>query len=293
MKKAVCIGINDYPGTANDLNGCVNDANDWSSFLKTYGFETELILNTEATKSNILSALENLVAQANAGDVIVFTYSGHGTSVVDTDGDEADGYDEALYAYDGVVLDDDLRDVLQNVKADVHTIIISDSCFSGTVTRVIAAPQAKAKYIPTSEIAENMKVRRKIFSEDEMVEILISGCSDSEYSYDAYIDGKYNGAFTANAINLLKEGQTYNEFYALLRDELPSSQYPQTPQLEGTDENKNRKVFENDIATGSSDALVDSEAQTGQVAEKSWVKRNWWILAMVAVVAVIAILVWG
>ena len=25
-KKAACWGINDYPGTKNDLNGCVNDS---------------------------------------------------------------------------------------------------------------------------------------------------------------------------------------------------------------------------------------------------------------------------
>ena len=28
-KKALCIGINDYPGTDSDLQGCVNDATDW------------------------------------------------------------------------------------------------------------------------------------------------------------------------------------------------------------------------------------------------------------------------
>ena len=33
MKKAVCIGINNYPGTSNDLQGCVNDANDWCALL--------------------------------------------------------------------------------------------------------------------------------------------------------------------------------------------------------------------------------------------------------------------
>jgi hypothetical protein len=27
-KNALCIGINDYPGTQSDLKGCVNDAND-------------------------------------------------------------------------------------------------------------------------------------------------------------------------------------------------------------------------------------------------------------------------
>ena len=33
MKKAVCIGINNYPGIFNDLKGCVNDANDWADLL--------------------------------------------------------------------------------------------------------------------------------------------------------------------------------------------------------------------------------------------------------------------
>jgi hypothetical protein len=32
-KRALCIGINNYPGTHMDLNGCVNDANDWAAEL--------------------------------------------------------------------------------------------------------------------------------------------------------------------------------------------------------------------------------------------------------------------
>ena len=40
MKKAICIGINNYPGISNDLNGCVNDAKDWSALLQGMGFET-------------------------------------------------------------------------------------------------------------------------------------------------------------------------------------------------------------------------------------------------------------
>ena len=37
-KTALCIGINNYPGTQNDLNGCVNDANDWTAELKARGY---------------------------------------------------------------------------------------------------------------------------------------------------------------------------------------------------------------------------------------------------------------
>ena len=45
-KKALCIGINDYPGTANDLSGCVNDANDWVAELTTRGFAVQKLLDS-------------------------------------------------------------------------------------------------------------------------------------------------------------------------------------------------------------------------------------------------------
>ena len=79
-----------------------------------------------------------------------------------------------------------------------------------------------------------------------MPEILISGCSDSEYSYDAEFNGRPNGAMTAYAIQVIKQNPnvTYREFYAGLRNLLPSNDYPQTPQLEGSDDNKDRKLFE-------------------------------------------------
>ncbi len=79
-----------------------------------------------------------------------------------------------------------------------------------------------------------------------MPEILISGCSDSEYSYDAEFDGRPNGAMTALAIGVIKQNPaiTYREFYAGLRALLPSKEYPQTPQLEGSETNKDRKIFE-------------------------------------------------
>ena len=40
-KKALCIGINDYPGTDSDLSGCVNDANDWAAELASRGFAVD------------------------------------------------------------------------------------------------------------------------------------------------------------------------------------------------------------------------------------------------------------
>jgi hypothetical protein len=79
-----------------------------------------------------------------------------------------------------------------------------------------------------------------------MPEILMTGCSDSEYSYDAEFDNRPNGAMTTLALRVIRQNPnaTYREFHRGLRALLPSEDYPQSPQLEGSDANKDRKLFE-------------------------------------------------
>jgi hypothetical protein len=254
MKKAVCIGINNYPGTSSDLQGCVNDANDWCALLNDYGFTTTLLLDSQATRQNIKTALENLVLSVGQGDVGVFTYSGHGTQTIDMSGDEGDTYDEAIYVYDGMIVDDDLRVIIDKIDPLATLVIISDSCFSGSVTRLVPE-KARPRYLPLNGFLEDREDRvvrqRFLLPESGMPELLITGCTDSEYSYDAEIDGRYNGAMSAMALRVIKQnpGLTYNEFYTRLRTMLPSKDYPQSPQLEGSDAHKGTLLFEPFAAT--------------------------------------------
>ena len=115
MKKALCVGINDYPVRGSDLKGCVNDAKAWAALLhEHYGFASDditMLLDRQATKLNVLGALDALLAGARRGDVIAFTNSSHGTYVADESGDEA-RYDEAMCPYDmreNLIVDDELR----------------------------------------------------------------------------------------------------------------------------------------------------------------------------------------
>ncbi len=246
MKKAICVGINNYPGTSNDLLGCVNDAIDWAAVLKDFGFETSLMLDSQATKQNVKAALSDLVISANEGDVVVFTYSGHGTQVIDFNGDEGDVYYEAIYVYDGTIIDDDLRSIINKINYKATLVVISDSCFSGSVTRFIPE-KARPRFMPVENIPVERLVRKRfLLPEANMSEILISGCTDSEYSYDAEFNGRPNGAMSALAISVIKQNPklTYDQFYTNLRKLLPSSEYPQTPQLEGTESNKTTLLFE-------------------------------------------------
>jgi hypothetical protein len=58
-KFALCIGINDYPGTGSDLSGCVNDVRDWSALLQKKEFAVLQIVDKKATGQNIRSALQS------------------------------------------------------------------------------------------------------------------------------------------------------------------------------------------------------------------------------------------
>lgn len=48
------------------------------------------------TKKNVLKQMSEIASSCTNGDMFVVYYSGHGSNVPDTDGDEQDGEDEAF-----------------------------------------------------------------------------------------------------------------------------------------------------------------------------------------------------
>jgi hypothetical protein len=233
---------NNYPGTDAQLQGCVNDAVDWSELLVSQGYE--VTMRHEATLGDTIGCLMELVAKAKWGDRIVFTYSGHGTWVPDRDGDEADGRDEAMvmadYRQGGLLMDDTVQLIFGDLRAGVGGLILSDSCHSGTVSRFLgdaATPKERPRFYPPSNIITGLtEERAKILeqrpaSTPRATASLISGCGDLEYSYDAVFNNRPNGAFTRAAIDTYKPGVSLGRWFTAIREELPSDWYPQTPQL--------------------------------------------------------------
>ena len=259
MKRSLHIGINDYPGTGNDLSGCVNDANDWREAMGAREFQATSLIDGEASKSNMLEAISKIVGDTGRDDIAVITYSGHGTWVPDEDDDEVDDRDEALCPHDitqgQILTDDELYEIFSERKRGARIIVISDSCHSGTVTRAcnfmpgtendpwnfqkirFLAPEF---YIKDDEVrlrrarqVEKIKARGKI----RAASVLLSGCKDDEYSYDAWFNGRPNGAFTYAALQALKnlpDTATYRDWHREIRKILPHVNYPQTPQLSGS-----------------------------------------------------------
>src|SRR5690606_4919149 len=82
-KRALCVGINDYPGANMDLAGCVNDATDWQALLERRGYRVARLHDGEATRAALVEGLAELMTGAADGDSLVFTFSGHGSWLPD------------------------------------------------------------------------------------------------------------------------------------------------------------------------------------------------------------------
>ena len=277
-KLALCIGINNYPGTHMDLNGCINDANDWALELGSRGFTVNKLIDKEATKAAMVAGFKKVIGDAANGDVVVITYSGHGTYVPDINGDEIDGLDEALCPYDlqtsgAALIDDEIHQLFAARAPGVRFVLISDSCHSGTVTRAaaldldadaVAIPRfmpmgnwlppdqlprgASGKPLATVPVTSGASPFSNALSR-MAGDLLIAGCKEgpNNFSYDAKIKGRANGAFSYYALKTLKTlkpGATYAEWVAAINPAfLPSMSYPQSPQLVGTTEARQQKIF--------------------------------------------------
>lgn len=103
-RRALLVGINDYPDDAMRLNGCVNDVFLVSRTLQQSGYDPSdirLLLDERATRAEIAGRLEWLVQDARPGDERVFFYSGHGAQIPQYGaGGDADRMDETLVPYD-------------------------------------------------------------------------------------------------------------------------------------------------------------------------------------------------
>lgn len=261
-KIALCIGINDYPGTQNDLSGCVNDATDWAAELGGRGFDVTRMLDKKATYAAMTKTIGSMIKDAKKGDTLIITYSGHGTWVPDSSGDEPDGRDEGLCPYDigsaGPLLDDDIRVLFNKRGAGVRIVLISDSCHSGSVTRGkeddLDPGMPRARFMPLEAWMPSGELPRSLLRPSTLVsglrrsggDLLLAGCQDTEYSWDTSFKGRPNGAFTYYALKTLRENKpaTYNAWFNAIRSYLPSTRLPQSPQILGSATAQRFKVFE-------------------------------------------------
>jgi Caspase domain len=147
--RALVVGIDKYPNLSErvQLSGAAADAKDIAAALKRVGAgNVTLLLDTNATRSAFLDAMETLVQQAQSGDLIVLAFAGHGSQEKERiPGSKPDGKNEefilSLIREEGPntaerLLDDEVFDWLKRIAAKgAEVIFVADSCHGGGMTK--------------------------------------------------------------------------------------------------------------------------------------------------------------
>ena len=156
-KRALVIGISDYPQKGADPWGPIHGANDAElivPILQGQGFETTKICNKTATAEKIRKALNTLVKTCRTGDIVYLHFSCHGQPFEDLNGDEGekDGWDESIVPYDAQkvfkkgkykgeshIIDDELYAYFQKIRKRIgrsgFVCVVVDACHAGGSSR--------------------------------------------------------------------------------------------------------------------------------------------------------------
>lgn len=155
--RALVVGVGKYQHPGADLPGIDLDVKNMREAAKGMGFtdaQIKSLLDQQATLAGIRGAFKSwLVDGAGPQDKVLFYFSGHGTQIKDTNGDEADGTDEVFLPHDfrvanqtieGSFVDDEFGALIDQLKTR-NAYVYIDSCHSGTVTRAVGVSE---EYVP-------------------------------------------------------------------------------------------------------------------------------------------------
>ncbi|PON89758.1 Caspase-like domain containing protein [Trema orientale] len=188
---ALLVGCN-YPNSQYELHGCINDVVAMrDTLVGRFGFDPshiELLTDKPGssvmpTGENIKRALGEMVDKAEAGDVLYFHYSGHGTRIPSVKPANPFGRDEAIVPCDfNLITDVDFRNLVNRLPKGASFTILSDSCHSGGLidkekeqigpasfsddTKAFTPPSSKPKTIPFDSILQHFTSLTNINTSD-------------------------------------------------------------------------------------------------------------------------------
>lgn len=240
----VSVGIN-YRGQAGELRGCVNDSNNFLRYARTHfgrniHYSQQLIDTLPKsspyypTRTKIQRALIRALKRCRRKGYthFWFHYSGHGAQQRDRNRDERDRLDETLVPVDyrrrGMITDDWLlRRIINRVPPRSLFFGLIDACHSASMLDLRFHCNPINNNRIRSKVA-NRKASRRPRA------MMISGCRDHRYSYDAW-DSEYGptGAMSVAFLRALRQNRkaTVASIVRRMRADLRRRGYPQIPQL--------------------------------------------------------------
>lgn len=243
---ALLTGIDTYQ-FQRPLRGCVRDIERMQAYLQTavvgrFDLAIRTLTDTAATREAVATAFREHLGQAEAGDVALFYYSGHGgqeEAAPAFSRSEGDGRLEGIVCYDSgqggspLLADKELRWLIGGLAPKgAHILTIFDACHSGDNTRsaLQPVPDPALNRPRLAEIAPRRAWRDFFFADtvpetalatQPLEELLpqgrhvhLSACLDVELAYE---NDQQGGVFSHHLLEVLKATQGKLSYLDLIR----------------------------------------------------------------------------
>jgi hypothetical protein len=267
-KKALLVAVGNYPfETGWKKISSLNDIVLLRKALAKQGFsepDIHELTDEAATKQGILDAIRQyLIQTAQPGGVAFFHFSGHGQQVADDNGDELDGYDEALvpinsplvfnpgvYEGENLIRDEELGALLDEVRRKLgptgHLTVVLDACHSGTGTRGSGIARGSTeKMASPAYIAGNGKSGKEKGNLDETAKdernlapmVSFFGAAQHQLNFEAK-DEEDRGVGSLSyalckKLSAASKNTTYRGLFEQVKTEMSIIAPTQNPQVEG------------------------------------------------------------
>jgi hypothetical protein len=252
--------------------GCELDVDNVGRILSPLGYEIRTLKTAEATRDGILASLYRTSENTTNGDIFVFYYSGHGGQQPDINGDEVDGRDETLVAYDREVIDDKIHEALARFESGVRVVMISDSCNSGSNYRgrMTIPLNNEATFRPVArQSTQRVNINAQL--------IHLGGCRDG-FTSAGYQGG---GAFTMALCQAWNDGQftgTFSQLHERICQIITASQKPQYNEYgQITEAFQKQRAFAVDVAPPDEGPVelpvMETEPTEGEISESGQINE--------------------
>ena len=230
-KRAFMVGISQYDTALtgyqwNNING-VEDINLLSPILKKQGFYLTTLLDEQATYQNITNQLSTFTNHTKKGDIVYLHFSAHGQPVEDLNGDEEDGWDEAIVPIDayknykkGVyegkkhLLDDQLNTYIKKLRTKIGSTgflyVVIDACHAGTSSRANdeTIRGTKVGFTYNDKVfkpSTQKKSHYKVEATPKMSHVIyLEACRPDQVNMEIKVDGKRYGPLSYNIAQALQ-----------------------------------------------------------------------------------------
>ncbi|MEL7358241.1 MAG: DEAD/DEAH box helicase [Cyanobacteria bacterium J06560_6] len=198
------IGINRHQDKlASDLIGAVRDATAlWALFSDTFSeseLEAELITDEDATASSVRAAIKDTLKRANASDMVVITFAGHGTK-----NHRIVAHDTSIQQLEQTSIGmDELAEWFRGSKAQAILCVL-DCCFSGG---------ASARVIEDTPTSRDIQLELRELGRGRTM-ITASGLKEYAYEHPT----KRHGLLTAALIDAFTQQDDAFSLLAVLDD---------------------------------------------------------------------------